>query len=134
YLRALLELYGNELELLEDDSDDDGYTPGQPGGVTLADFQRHGFRRALRIIERFDGVLVGDGVGLGKSFIGSELLVHFVNREGLRALVIVPAALRDSFWETHLRARNIAGQVISYQQLASEQQLGGEKTLLSLPK
>ena len=81
--------------------------PGQPGGVTLTDFQRHGFRRALRIIERFDGVLVGDGVGLGKSFIGSELLDHYVNARGLRALVIVPAALRDSFWERHLqRARH----------------------------
>ena len=44
--------------------------PGQPGGVTLVDFQRHGYRRRLRILERFDGVLIGDGIGLGKSFIG----------------------------------------------------------------
>ena len=124
YLRALLELYRDELGLLEEDEDGEGYTPGQPGGVTLTDFQRHGFRRALRVMERFDGVLVGDGVGLGKSFIGSELLDHYVNREGLRALVIVPAALRDSFWERHLQERGIAGQVISYQQLAAEQPTG----------
>ena len=52
-----------------------------------------------------DGVLIGDGVGLGKSFVGSQLLDHYVNREGLRALVIVPAALRDSFWERHLQQR-----------------------------
>jgi hypothetical protein len=134
YLRALLELYEDELDLLGWDDDGEGYTPGQPGGITLADFQRHGFRRALRIIERFDGVLIGDGVGLGKSFVGSELLDHFVNKEGLRALVIVPAALRDSFWEQHLRARNIAGQVLSYQQLAGEEQLGGERSFLSLDK
>jgi hypothetical protein len=134
YLRALLELYRDELGLLEEDEDDEGYTPGQPGGVTLVDFQRHGFRRALRIIERFDGVLVGDGVGLGKSFIGSELLDHYVNREGLRALVIVPAALRDSFWERHLQERGIVGQVISYQQLASERQLGGDREVLMLDK
>jgi hypothetical protein len=134
YLRALLELYEDELDLLGWDDDGEGYMPGQPGGITLADFQRHGFRRALRIIERFDGVLIGDGVGLGKSFVGSELLDHFVNKEGLRALVIVPAALRDSFWEQHLRARNIAGQVLSYQQLAAEEQLGGERAFLSLDK
>lgn len=134
YLRALLELYGDELDLLAPDEDADGYTPGQPGGVTLTDFQRHGFRRALRIIERFGGVLVGDGVGLGKSFVGAELLDHYVNREGLRALVIVPAALRDSFWERHLRGRNIAAQVISYQQLAAERQLGGDTATLSLAK
>jgi hypothetical protein len=134
YLRALLELYRDELGLLEEDEDDDGYTPGQPGGVTLVDFQRHGFRRALRIIERFDGVLIGDGVGLGKSFVGSQLLDHYVNREGLRALVIVPAALRDSFWERHLQQRAIAGQVVSYQQLASDRQLGGDRDVLLLPK
>lgn len=134
YLRALLEIYEDELDLLGWDEDGAGYAPGQPGGVTLADFQRHGFRRALRIIERFDGVLIGDGVGLGKSFVGSELLDHYVNKEGLRALVIVPAALRDSFWETHLRARNIAGQVLSYQQLAAEKQLGGDREFLSLDK
>jgi hypothetical protein len=134
YLRALLELYRDELGLLEEDEDDEGYTPGQPGGVTLVDFQRHGFRRALRIIERFDGVLIGDGVGLGKSFVGSQLLDHYVNREGLRALVIVPAALRDSFWERHLQQRAIAGQVVSYQQLASDRQLGGDRDVLLLPK
>ena len=134
YLRALLELYRDELGLLEEDEDDEGYTPGQPAGVTLIDFQRHGFRRALRIIERFDGVLIGDGVGLGKSFVGSQLLDHYVNREGLRALVIVPAALRDSFWERHLQQRGIAGQVVSYQQLASERQLGGDRDVLKLSK
>jgi len=134
YLRALLELYRDELGLLEENEDDEGYTPGQPGGVTLVDFQRHGFRRALRIIERFDGVLIGDGVGLGKSFVGSQLLDHYVNREGLRALVIVPAALRDSFWERHLQQRAIAGQVVSYQQLASDRQLGGDRDVLLLPK
>ena len=135
YLRALLELYRDELGLLEEEDEDaDGYTPGQPGGVTLVDFQRHGFRRALRAIERLDGVLIGDGVGLGKSFIGSKLLDHYVNREGLRALVIVPAALRDSFWERHLHEQGIAGQVISYQALAAERQLGGDREVLQLSK
>ena len=77
---------------------------------------------------------MGDGVGLGKSFVGSELLDHYVNREGLRALVIVPAALRDSFWVDHLRERNVAGQVLSYQELAAEAQLGGDRATLSLDK
>src|SRR5207248_6625415 len=45
-----------------------------------------------------------------------------------------PATLRDSFWEDHLRERNIAGQVISYQELAAETQLGGDRTTLSLGK
>lgn len=131
FLRGLLELYEDELDLLRDD---EGFTPGQPGGVALADFQRHGVQRALRALERFDGVIVGDGVGLGKSYIGSELLDHFVNREGQRALVLVPAALRDSFWQRHLLERGVSGQVLSYQELASERQLGGDREHLRLPK
>ncbi len=123
YLRALLELYRDELDLLRDDG---LYEPGQPAGVTLADFQRHGVQRALRILDRFDGVIIGDGVGLGKSYIGSKLLEHYVKNEGRRALVIVPAALRDSFWETHLVREQIPAEVLSYQELASERQLGGE--------
>ena len=122
YLRALLELYRDELDLLRDDG---LYEPGQPAGVSLADFQRHGVQRALRILDRFDGVIIGDGVGLGKSYIGSKLLEHYVKSEGRRALVIVPAALRDSFWETHLRQEQIPAEVVSYQELASEEQLGG---------
>jgi hypothetical protein len=131
YLRALLELYEDELDLLRDD---ERYTPGQPGGVTLADFQQHGFQRALRVIDRFDGVIVGDGVGLGKSFIGARLLRHFVKERGLQALVLVPAALRDSFWVRHLQKEGIAAQVLSYQELASERQLGGDKRRLLLAK
>jgi hypothetical protein len=50
YLRALLELYGDELELLGDE--EGSFTPGQSGGITLTDFQRHGLRRALRVLER----------------------------------------------------------------------------------
>ena len=122
YLRALLELYRDELALL---SDDDDYTPGQPGAVSLAGFQRHGFQRARAIIERWDGVIVGDGVGLGKSFVGSALLDHYVKQEGLRALVLVPAALRDSFWRRHIDQLQIPATVLSYQELASEPQLGG---------
>jgi hypothetical protein len=134
YLRALLELYDDELDLLDADADGDGFTPGQPAGVTLADFQLHGYRRALRILERFDGVLVGDGVGLGKSFIGSRLLDHYANRQKEHVLVVVPAALRDSFWATHVYEANIAAEVVSYQQLANDVQLGGGQETLKLDK
>jgi len=134
YLRALLELYGDELELLGTDGDGDGFTPGQPGGLTLTDFAKHGFRRALRILERFDGVLVGDGVGLGKTFIGARLVEHFVNREKVHALVVVPAALRDSLWVRFLEEHRIPARVVSYQQLAAEEQLGGDKDVLRLDK
>lgn len=42
--------------------------------------------------------------------------------------------MRDSFWERHLRGSNIAAQVLSYQQLAADAQLGGDRRVLDLDK
>ena len=39
--------------------------------------QRQGYWQALRILERQNGVMVCDGVGLGQSFIALALMEHF---------------------------------------------------------
>ncbi len=57
-----------------------------------------------------------------------------MKREKVHALVVVPAALRDSFWQRHLEQQRIAARVISYQQLATDEQLGGDKDVLKLDK
>jgi hypothetical protein len=62
------------------------------------------------------------------------LLDHYVKREKVHALVVVPASLRDSFWEHYLEQEQIAARVVSYQQLASDKQLGGDKDVLKLDK
>lgn len=121
YLRALLELYQPELALLRDGEE---FEAQEPGGLNLTEFQRHGVQRAIRIIDRFDGAIIADGVGLGKSFMGTRLLDHYVNEIGGRALVVVPASLRDSFWKTHVKENEILADVISFQELAEDHQLG----------
>ena len=81
--------YGDELE--EEDT--------ESGRIHLTRFQTDGLFRARRILERYNGVLIADGVGLGKTFLAGEMLRDVLERHRQRALLIAPAALRDGTWE-----------------------------------
>jgi len=59
----------------------------------LYEFQRHAFHRAIKILDRFNGVFISDVVGLGKSFIGAALIKYFRQSRGMRTLIICPASL-----------------------------------------
>ncbi|WP_226024010.1 helicase-related protein [Halomicrobium salinisoli] len=60
-------------------------------------FQTLGYESAKEKLSRYDGCIISDSVGLGKSFIGSELLYDY-RQLGDRCLLIVPANLTDQ-WE-----------------------------------
>ena len=122
FLRALLELY-------EDDLDED--TPLSDLNALTA-FQRDGLARAKRILDRYGGVLYADGVGMGKTEIGVQFIREHTRVLGQHVLVISPAQLRDSLWEQRLSEANLPGDVVSYQQLAQDRQLspnGGRRVL-----
>lgn len=72
------------------------------GNVTIRDsplyyFQKLGYESAKEKLSQFNGCIISDSVGLGKSFIGGELL-HDYRQQGDRCLLIVPANLTDQ-WE-----------------------------------
>ena len=113
YLLALMELLG------PDDEPPDGPTPD---AVTLTGFQRDGFWRALSIIEQHHGVIYADGVGTGKTEIGLALIEEYVQRRGLHALVVAPAQL-VGHWQERLDQARLPAQVVSYHQLAADEQL-----------
>lgn len=114
YLRALLELYGDEIEA--------DAAPNALRGVQLASFQRDGYERALRIVSRHHGVVYADGVGTGKTEIGLAFIEEYALRRGHNALVIAPAQLVRN-WEERISQSRLPAQVISFQQLASDEQL-----------
>ena len=120
FLRALIELYGEE-PVPERTAD------------SLTTFQREGVERARAIMERYGGVLYADGVGMGKTEIGVDLIREHVVDLGHHVLVVASAQLRDSMWEPRLEQANLPARVISYQQLAQEQQLGGDRRVLNMP-
>ena len=121
FLRALLEIFGDDLE--------DSSLP--PDLRALTAFQRDGLARAKRILERYDGVLYADGVGMGKTEIGVQFVREHAGELGQHVLVISPAQLRDRLWQRRLSEANLPGTVVSYQQLARDRQLsdGGRRIL-----
>jgi hypothetical protein len=122
YLRVLWELYGDEIEEEEEET----------RHLTLTRFQKHGNWRARRILDEFGGVIIADGVGLGKSFIAGGLMEIYKDRRQ-RILLVRPAALKGT-WDNFL-STNYLGDVepISYEKLAGDFQLGGEQHHLKRP-
>ena len=118
YLRALLELFEDELE------QDETHTES----VNLAPFQEDGFRRALGIVNRHRGVVYADGVGTGKTEIGMAFVEEYAVRRGQHALVVVPAQLVDQ-WKSRLDQTRLPAQVISYHGFASDEQLANPEVV-----
>ncbi|NKI35130.1 helicase [Wenzhouxiangella sp. XN79A] len=121
FMRVLYELYGAELE-----------AEAQEGGIPLLQFQKHGVQRAIRLLERYHGVLVADGVGLGKTYTAGELMSRYV-RNRQRVLLVAPAALRDSTWKKFLSKHQLFAECVSYEELGRDRQLGGDEVKLDRP-
>jgi len=70
--------------------------------VELTEFQEDAVKKARKILARYDGVLVGDSVGLGKTWIGKKLLEDYAYHQRQKALVVCPASLRK-MWTDELQ-------------------------------
>lgn len=112
YLKALYEYF-------KDDLGSDAAQPATRSAIDLAEFQEDAVRKARRILAQYDGVIVADSVGLGKTWIGKKLLEDYAYHLRQKALVICPAALR-AMWENELRSSAIAAQVVTQERLASD--------------
>lgn len=124
YLKVLWHLYGQELEQEAEE------TQKQQGSeIPVTTFQRHGIWRAQRILRKYGGVLVADGVGLGKTFLAGEIIRQYREKRQ-RVLLVCPAALRDSTWKEFIHRFQLYVECISYEELARDRQLGGQQTHL----
>jgi hypothetical protein len=91
YAKALYELYKEDLE---------GPEGGKPGStIELADFQTAGYKSAMRILNRYNSVLIADAPGLGKTWIGGKLLEEYAYYKREPALIICPAEV-EPIWRT----------------------------------
>ncbi|MCJ7587622.1 MAG: phospholipase D-like domain-containing protein, partial [Candidatus Aminicenantes bacterium] len=117
YLRALWERYKDELE-----------QEAPPGSIIrLTTFQNDGILRAGKICDKYHGVLIADGVGLGKTFIAGEILKRAISQRRQRALLIAPATLRDGTWERFSARYQLYMECISFEELAQDSRLGGDR-------
>lgn len=122
YLKVLWQLYHEELEEEAQDS----------GRIPITTFQKHGVWRARKILAKYGGVMIADGVGLGKTFTAGEIIRDYRERRQ-RVLLVCPASLRDSTWRHFLHEYQLQVESVSYEELANEKQLGGGKPHLQSP-
>lgn len=108
YLKAIYEYFRDDLG--------DAPPLGTRSAVELSEFQDDAVKKARKILAKYDGVLIGDSVGMGKTWIGKKLLEDYAYHQRLRAIVICPAALRD-MWQRELASATIAAQVLSQEEI-----------------
>lgn len=95
YLKTLYELTKDRIELDFDESiiDDMHFTH-------LYDFQKKAYKRAIKILDKYNGVFVSDVVGLGKSYIASAIVKHYREVKHKRAIMICPKPQVD-MWQKY---------------------------------
>ncbi len=89
----------------------------QPSPIALTDFQHDGYLAAKEILENYNGVLIADSVGLGKTYLALRLLEDYAYRQRQTALIVCPAAIRDSVWAPLLQRFAIPHELVSMEEL-----------------
>ncbi|MCY4576177.1 MAG: DEAD/DEAH box helicase, partial [Chloroflexi bacterium] len=108
----LYELYYNEVG-----PEELALPPRQP----LANFQLDAVKQGLGMIEAYGGCYIGDVVGLGKTFIGAELLRQLRNsypNEG-NPLILCPAGLIP-MWRRMNEEFGLGAEVVSHSMITSD--------------
>ncbi len=67
----------------------------------LSKYQRDGYHQLMNISVKYNGALLCDGVGLGKTYIGLMLIERLLH-ERKRIALFVPKAARADVWEAKL--------------------------------
>ncbi len=112
FIKALYEYFKDRIALAPESAS---------AAVDLASFQEEGRNEAIRLLDRWGGVLVADAVGLGKTYIGLGLLEHEIvhkRRRGHvpRGLIICPAQLRELVWQPRLNEYSISADILSQEE------------------
>jgi len=97
YARAMAAYFrGHELSVSEWEKTESGMYP------VLDHYQREGYHQLMQIARRYNGALLCDGVGLGKTFIGLMVIERLLF-DRKRVALFVPKAARKDVWEIKLR-------------------------------
>jgi hypothetical protein len=93
-----------------------GLPPIEPAmrGTDLANFQMDAVRRALAMIDRHGGCFIGDVVGLGKTYVGAEIVrqLQLAEPRGRHPLIVSPAGLIP-MWERFNEMFGLGAEVVS---------------------
>lgn len=85
----------------------------------LFEYQKAAVQIAAHHLNRRGGVLIGDVVGLGKTFMATALARVFEDDYGLETLIICPRNLVD-MWEDYCAEYRLRGKVLSITRVINE--------------
>src|SRR5713101_2866725 len=71
YMKAIFEYFRDDLDTAEEGA------ASTRSAVELSEFQEDAVKKARKILARYDGVMIADSVGLGKTWIGKKLLEDY---------------------------------------------------------
>ena len=84
----------------------------------LFDFQKNAVDQGLTMFELYGGVIIGDVVGLGKTYVGTALL-KYLQLQDYRPLIICPPALIP-MWEKFCTDYEVDAKILSRGKLSQD--------------
>lgn len=131
YIRILYEIYGDDIEIEETLRHEERFE----SRTDLTLFQEESYRKAKARLDnpKIGMCLVGDSVGLGKSYIARRVIEEYGYFQRKNVVVVCPASLRDD-WKRHLEEITVNAPVFSITEFGNEQSLFGVREELKRRK
>ena len=102
YYKILFELFHNDIELSLTDGTNRSITRMEDSVIwnVLFDYQKKGVKSLISMLTKYNGAILADAVGLGKTFSALAVIKYFQS-EGYFTLVLCPKKLQAN-WEQYL--------------------------------
>lgn len=104
YYKVLFELFGNQLLETENDPDFNRQIGRLENSVvynTLYEFQKKGVLSLIRMLQKYNGAILADAVGLGKTW-SALAVIKFFQLQGREVLLLSPKKLEHN-WRRYLK-------------------------------
>ena len=88
--------------------------------VDLANFQDDAVKRIYSRLKTYNGVLIADAVGLGKTWIAKKIIEDFGFYRRKRFLVVCPAGVDETLWRPALKSIGVSENIIHQEELGKE--------------
>ena len=88
--------------------------------VDLANFQDDAVKRIYSRLKTYNGVLIADSVGLGKTWIAKKVIEDFGFYRRRRFVVICPASVDEPLWRPALKDIGVSENIIHQEELGKE--------------
>ena len=120
YMKMLFEKFKPRLHIPEEQGRQN---------IKLTAFQRDAVDISIDLINSYDGSIIADSTGLGKTNMGIEIMRKKIHNEGKKTMLVAPAQVLQSVWDAKLKDADI-----SLRERISMESMGRESFLDDLHK